>query len=149
MLLNSCMVEKRLSLAAMDDRLQDCTLIYNRRYNSFEDQSETTGSLSLQEGKNRDGGHCTDGNRPDNVRLPHKYLPLYGKVQTVKRGQCSLRQESRLTVLEDIMSQINCFNLESSYQYQRSKKKKKNAWHQHHCLVHPIGKLRQHVNQLV
>lgn len=46
------------------------------------------------------------------------------------------------------MSQINCFNLESSYQYQRSKKKK-NAWHQHHCLVHPIGKLRQHVNQLV
>lgn len=47
------------------------------------------------------------------------------------------------------MSQINCFNLESSYQYQRSKKKKKNAWHQHHCLVHPIGKLRQHVNQLV
>ena len=27
------------------------------------------------------------------------------------------------------MSQINCFNLESSYQYQRSKKKKKKKMH--------------------
>lgn len=48
------------------------------------------------------------------------------------------------------MTQINCFNLESSYQYQRSKKKRKKM----HgisiiCLVHPIGKLRQHANQLV
>lgn len=51
MLLNSCMVEKRLSLAAMDDRLQDCTLIYNRRYNSFEDQSETTGFSKPPGGK--------------------------------------------------------------------------------------------------